>query len=209
MNRFFIDYNQLKTLDKDLIRLYHEEAGKRMADLKEIESLITDRAYRLFSIYYAVEIAVVGYVLTQIDKTRDMGLINAGMAIVVFTAISLWYVVKVMRPHGVMPAGRSPENFQIGKNCRYFEENRFANKYAYIMAGELMNLHRCPKREKCGKSQAQQCIDKLHAGRTGSCRTGLCPYGCFPVNPGMSTGFDHQNFPFHLFRWECHNLHPV
>ena len=100
MNRFFIDYNQLKTLDKDLIRLYHEEAGKRMADLKEIESLITDRAYRLFSIYYAVEIAVVGYVLTQIDKTRDMGLINAGMAIVVFTAISLWYVVKVMRPHG-------------------------------------------------------------------------------------------------------------
>ena len=20
----------------------------------------------------------------------------------------------------------------------------------------------------------------------------------------MSTGFDHQNFPFHLFRWECH-----
>ena len=45
-----------------------------------------------------------------------------------------------MRPHGVMPAGRSPENFQIGKNCRYFEENRFANKYAYIMAGELMNL---------------------------------------------------------------------
>ena len=41
MNRFFIDYNQLKTLDKDLIRLYHEEAGKRMADLKEIESLIT------------------------------------------------------------------------------------------------------------------------------------------------------------------------
>lgn len=140
MNRFFIDYNQLKTLDKDLIRLYHEEAGKRMADLKEIESLITDKAYRLFSIYYAVEIAVVGYVLTQIDKTRDMGLINAGMAIVVFTAISLWYVVKVMRPHGVMPAGRSPENFQIGKNCRYFEENRFANKYAYIMAGELMNL---------------------------------------------------------------------
>lgn len=106
MNRFFIDYNQLKTLDKDLIRLYHEEAGKRMADLKEIESLITDKAYRLFSIYYAVEIAVVGYVLTQIDKTRDMGLINAGMAIVVFTAISLWYVVKVMRPHGVMPAGQ-------------------------------------------------------------------------------------------------------
>lgn len=99
----------MKTLDKDLIRLYHEEAGKRMADLKEIESLITDRAYRLFSIYYAVEIAVVGYVLAQIDKTRDMGLINAGMAIVVFTAISLWYVVKVMRPHGVMPAGRSPE----------------------------------------------------------------------------------------------------
>ena len=98
MNRFFIDYNQLKTFDKELIRLYHEEAGKRMADLKEIESLITDRAYRLFSIYYAVEIAVVGYVLTQIDKTRDMGLINAGMAIVVFTAISLWYVVKVMRP---------------------------------------------------------------------------------------------------------------
>ena len=56
------------------------------------------------------------------------------------TYISLWYVVKVMRPHGVMPAGRSPENLQIGKNCRYFEENRFANKYAYIMAGELMNL---------------------------------------------------------------------
>lgn len=74
MNRFFIDYNQLKTLDKDLIRLYHEEAGKRMADLKEIESLITDKAYRLFSIYYAVEIAVVGYVLTQIDKTRGYGI---------------------------------------------------------------------------------------------------------------------------------------
>ena len=76
MNRFFIDYNQLKTLDKDLIRLYHEEAGKRMADLKEIESLITDKAYRLFSIYYAVEIAVVGYVLTQIDVNSTLAVSN-------------------------------------------------------------------------------------------------------------------------------------
>ena len=75
MNRFFIDYNQLKTFDKELIRLYHEEAGKRMADLKEIESLITDRAYRLFSIYYAVEIAVVGYVLTHCGFHRNIALV--------------------------------------------------------------------------------------------------------------------------------------
>ena len=55
MDRFIIDYNQLKTFDRELIQLYHQEANKRIDDLKEIESLITDRAYRLFSVYYAVD----------------------------------------------------------------------------------------------------------------------------------------------------------
>ncbi|EXY18194.1 hypothetical protein VVD37_15735 [Bacteroides fragilis] len=140
MDRFIIDYNQLKTFDRELIQLYHQEANKRIDDLKEIESLITDRAYRLFSVYYAVEIAVIGYVFTQLDDTRNMGLINASMAIVVFTAISLYYAVKVMRPHDVMPAGRSPRNFKIDKKYDYFKENNFTDKYAYTMAGELMNL---------------------------------------------------------------------
>lgn len=140
MDRFVVDYNQLKTFNRELTQLYHGQAEKRMDDLKRIESLVTERAYRLFGIYYAVEIAVIGYVLTHLGETPNMGLINAGMAIVVFTAISLCYAIKVMRPHDVMPAGRSPENFKINKNYGYFKENGSVDRYAYTMAGELMNL---------------------------------------------------------------------
>lgn len=80
------------------------------------------------------------------------------------------------------------------------------------MAGELMNLqYKIDAQNEKNAERARLSnvsINFMLAGLVLA-RTGLCPYGCFPVNPGMSTGFDHQNFPFHLFRWECHNLHPV
>lgn len=103
--RFVIDYNKLKMFDAKTLELYHQETNKRMDDLKNIESLISERAYKLFSVYYAVEIAVIGYVLTQLNNGDNVALINAGMAIVVFTTISMYYVIRVMRPHEVMPAG--------------------------------------------------------------------------------------------------------
>lgn len=140
MEHFEVDYNQLKTFNKDIIQVYHQEASKRMDDLKGIESLITDRAYRLFSIYYAVEIAVIGYIFTLLGDSCSAGVINAGMAIVIFTAISIYYAIKVMRPHSVMPAGRAPKNFHIERLFHKFEENKSMDKYAYTMAGELMNL---------------------------------------------------------------------
>lgn len=140
MEKFILDYNLLKTLDKDILALYHEVANKRIDDLKRIEGLITDRAYQLFTIYYTVEIAVMGYVFSQLNNTCDMGLINASMAIVVFTGIAIYYTIKLMRPHEVMPAGRAPEKLKIGQNCLILKRERRRNKYAYIMTGELINL---------------------------------------------------------------------
>lgn len=140
MDKFTVDYNQLKKLDRSIIELYHREATKRMDDLGRIESLITERGYKLFSIYYAIEIAVLGYVLAKLDDSTNISLIQASMAIVIFTAISIFYALKVIRPHNVMPAGREPKMLRISKNHQVFIENPHYDKYAYIMSAELMNL---------------------------------------------------------------------
>lgn len=153
--RFVIDYNKLKMFDAKTLELYHQETNKRMDDLKNIESLISERAYKLFSVYYAVEIAVIGYVLTQLNNGDNVALINAGMAIVVFTTISMYYVIRVMRPHEVMPAGRAPRNLRIEANSSFFKSNPRLDRYTYIMAGELMNIQ--------GKIEYQE---KLNTART-------------------------------------------
>lgn len=97
-----------------------------------------------------MEIAVIGYVLMQLsDNNNNMGLINASMSIVVFTAISIYYAIRVMRPHEVMPAGRAPRNLKIEANFHLFESNPKMNKFAYAMAGELMNIqHKIEWQEK-------------------------------------------------------------
>lgn len=96
-----------------------------------------------------MEIAVIGYILTQLSDNNNVGLINASMSIVVFTAISIYYAIRVMRPHEVMPSGRAPRNLKIEANYHFFESNPKINKFAYVMAGELMNIqHKIEYQEK-------------------------------------------------------------
>lgn len=156
MEKFTVDYNELRKLDRNIIELYHQEATKRMDDLGRIESLITERGYKLFSIYYAIEIAVLGYVLAKLNDSINISLIQASMAIVIFTGISIFYTLKVIRPHDVMPAGREPKKLQIGKNNQIFKEHPFYDKYAYIMAAELMNLqHKIDKQVEFNEARTK------------------------------------------------------
>lgn len=58
---------QLKVIDLSLIEWYYEQAMARHNDLVRVESLITERGYTLFAIYFGILTAAIGYILTHLS----------------------------------------------------------------------------------------------------------------------------------------------
>mgnify|MGYP000862836432 CR=1 FL=1 len=62
---------QLKVIDLSLIEWYYEQAMVRHNDLVRVESLITERGYTLFAIYFGILTAAIGYILTHLSVNDD------------------------------------------------------------------------------------------------------------------------------------------
>ena len=112
---------QLKVIDLSLIKWYYEQAMARHNDLVRVESLITERGYTLFAIYFGILTAAIGYILTHLSANDDAALTSGCLSIVVFTLISIGYIYHVIKPHTVFAPGKEPDKFTIPQYIAYFK----------------------------------------------------------------------------------------
>lgn len=143
-----LNEKQLKTLSQDLIEFYHQEASKRLEDNVRVESLITERGYILFGMYFAIETATIGYILTHLSTQNDLPVTYGGLAIIVFTTIAIAYIIQVIKPHAFYVPGREPNDLQISQYANYFAQDTSINQKKFVLIDELVVLQ--------GKISSQQ-----------------------------------------------------
>lgn len=131
---------QLKTLNQDLIEFYHQEASKRLEDSIRVESLITERGYILFGMYFAIETATIGYILTHLSTQNDLPVTYGGLAVIVFTTIAIAYIIQVIKPHEFYAPGRKPDDLNIPQYADYFEQNENIDQKKFVLIDELTVL---------------------------------------------------------------------
>ena len=142
---------QLKVIDLSLIEWYYEQAMVRHNDLVRVESLITERGYTLFAIYFGILTAAIGYILTHLSVNDDDALTSGCLSIVVFTFISIGYIYHVIKPHTVFAPGKEPDKFTIPQYIAYFKGKDIDQK-KQVVSDELVVLQQ--------KITAQEAMNK-------------------------------------------------
>ena len=123
-----LNENQLNVIDCRLLEWYYEQSLIRHQDLVRTESVITERGYTLFAIYFAILSASVGYVLTHLDVRTDVALTSGCLSLIVFSCISIGYVCKVIWPHTFFAPGRKPDDFSIPAYISYFQAKNISSE---------------------------------------------------------------------------------
>ena len=142
---------QLKVIDLSLIEWYYEQAMVRHNDLVRVESLITERGYTLFAIYFGILTAAIGYILTHLSVNDDDALTSGCLSIVVFTSISIGYIYHVIKPHTLLAPGKEPDKFTIPQYIAYFKGKDIDQK-KQVVSDELVVLQQ--------KITAQEAMNK-------------------------------------------------
>ena len=142
---------QLKVIDLSLIKWYYEQAMARHNDLVRVESLITERGYTLFAIYFGILTAAIGYILTHLSVNDDDALTSGCLSIVVFTSISIGYIYHVIKPHTLLAPGKEPDKFTIPQYIAYFKGKDIDQK-KQVVSDELVVLQQ--------KITAQEAMNK-------------------------------------------------
>ena len=144
---------QLKVIDLSLIEWYYEQAMARHNDLVRVESLITERGYTLFAIYFGILTAAIGYILTHLSANDDAALTSGCLSIVVFTSISIGYIYHVIKPHTLLAPGKEPDKFTILQYIAYFKgKDKDIDQKKQVVSDELVVLQQ--------KITAQEAMNK-------------------------------------------------
>ena len=77
----------IKSNRLSLIEWYYEQAMARHNDLVRVESLITERGYTLFAIYFGILTAAIGYILTHLSANDDAALTSGCLSIHLFLLV--------------------------------------------------------------------------------------------------------------------------
>ncbi|AVM52346.1 hypothetical protein JN06_02328 [Bacteroides zoogleoformans] len=135
---------QLTVIELSLLEWYYEQASIRHRDMIRVEAFITERSYTLFTVYFAILSAALGYVLTHLNTHNDMALAAGCLALIVFTSVSIGYICRVMWPHDFMPPGKEPDKFAIPDYIAYFKDNNISetDQKKQIIGDELVELQR-------------------------------------------------------------------
>ena len=148
---------QLKVIDLSLIEWYYEQAMVRQNDLVRVESLITERGYTLFAIYFGILTAAIGYILTHLSVNDDAALTSGCLSIVVFTFISIGYIYHVIKPHTVFAPGKEPDKFTIPQYIAYFKgKEKDTDQKKQVVSDELVELQKkITKQEEMNKKRVK------------------------------------------------------
>jgi hypothetical protein len=133
---------QLDTIELPLLEWIHEQASIRHMDLVRAETIITERGYTLFAIYFGILTASVGYVLTHLNVKDDMALTSGCLSLIVFSCIAIGFIYKVIEPHGFYAPGKEPDNFKIADYITYFNRRGIVeeSQKKQVIGDELVNL---------------------------------------------------------------------
>lgn len=127
---------ELGILDPKLLEWYYNQAFVQHNDLVRIESVITERGYTLLTLYLAILMASVGYILTHLNVNDDLAITAGSLAIIVFSTISTAYIYQVIKPHAVYISGKEPDKFKISNYLVYFKESS-EDQYLRVVSDEL------------------------------------------------------------------------
>lgn len=126
-------------LDQKLVEWYYNQAFARHNDLVRTETVITERAYSLLTIYLAILTASVGYILTHLTVKDDLAITAGSLAIIVFSTIAIGYIYQVIKPRPVYLSGKDPDKFNIALYLEYFKEYP-ENQFNQVVCDELRDL---------------------------------------------------------------------
>ena len=84
-----LNNEQLNTIELSLLEWNYEQASIKHSDLVRVETIITERGYTLFAIYFGILTASVGYVLTHLNIKDDIALTSGCLSLIVFSCIAI------------------------------------------------------------------------------------------------------------------------
>lgn len=134
---FTISTNSLKYLSTDILKLYYENAQKRMADYHQQANDTTDRAYKLIAVYLGVFTILCSYLYVNWQITN---IIMAILALTIGLGIAIGFILKIILPRTYYPLGRSPKELQPETYAKYFEQSDCSedeSKLKHILRDEL------------------------------------------------------------------------
>ena len=137
-----LSQTDIQTIDLSLTKWYYEQANIRHTDLVRIDNVITDRAYTLFALYFAILTACIGYVLTHLMDASETAISTACASFIVFDSISIYYIYKVIWPHDIYSPGKMPDSFAIDNYLHYFSANKVEGdlQFKRVLSDELVFL---------------------------------------------------------------------
>lgn len=150
---------QLDTIELPLLEWNFEQASIKHSDLVRVETIITERGYTLFAIYFGILTASVGYVLTHLNIKDDIALTSGCLSLIVFSCIAIGYIYKVIEPHEYYAPGKEPDHFKIGNYIAYFKGNGIIGELQkkQVIGDELVNLQsKITNQEEINKKRVEQ-----------------------------------------------------
>lgn len=107
-------------LSLDVLKLFYDNAQKRLADYQKQANDTTERAYKTLAIYATLLTLLCAYVFTHPDlawRTVPVWFLLAG------TAMSTFWMMKVVMPRNYMPLGNTVSDSQPNEYAQSFTED--------------------------------------------------------------------------------------
>lgn len=146
MNEFNLKKESIEILSLDIIKFYHESAQKRLSDHREQEKNMTERGYKLISIYLGIVTALISYIYVHWDIGNSV--ILSLLALVAGTLLAAVSMMIVILPRKYIPLGRKPSELKPNEMAPCLKGCKDDIQYKSILAKELSALEDAIKKQE-------------------------------------------------------------